>query len=172
MNFSISTLYILEEQFDTVFGNIFGTAGCRDISQFNAVSLKNVSSEILDELVFELLTLAEKSKNVLRSAAINIEKLRSDQVNSQKKLITVQDELIKNSSPQTQIVKDDIKTEIRSYRDVVQSQAKITPKKIKAVVKSTVEHDERKWSIMVFGLVEDKEESMRGNLDEMLNIIS
>ena len=66
----------------------------------------------------------ERRKTVLRQAAVNIEELKTNQIQNHKKLIKLQDELIQSKREQVEAVQTTVKTEIKSFSDNVKQDCK------------------------------------------------
>ena len=82
----------------------------------------------------------------------------------------LQDDLILSRGEQIEAVQTTVKSEIRSFSDVVKlgCEEKLTSTKLKAAVKSAVERDDRKKSVMVFGLEESENGDLRGRVSDLL----
>ena len=141
MQFSLDNLYNLEKDLSSVFGSVFGS----DEGDLSKAAIMRKNKDVLANLVLCVAGVLDKSKNVLRSAAVNIEELKSDQIHNQKRLIKLQDELILSKGEQVEAVQTTVKSEIKSFSDAVQQGCKDkgTTKKLEAVVKSAVSRYDR-----------------------------
>ena len=84
----------------------------------------------------------------------------------------LQDEVIKSKSEQVVEVQEAVKTEFKSFSDVVEQNSQDVPcKKLEAAVKSAVESDQRSRSIMVFGLEENKTHVLSDTVTRMLGTV-
>ena len=152
MEFSLNTLYDLEQELESTFGSVFDA----NPKHLNKSAVMKINKDVLASFVLSVSSILEKSKATLRSAAACIEELKSDKIQKQEAQIKLQEELIKNKEEQIQAVNTTVTSEIRSFSDVVKEgcKDKITPKKLEAVIKSVVKSDDRKRGLMVFGLEE------------------
>lgn len=139
-----------------VLDSVLGTAKCKEVTELSQSGLMKTTKDTLANLVFSLAGVLSKSGGVLRAAAVKIEVLKSDQILNQKTVIKLQDEILQSNDKQADAVRATVKTEIRSFSDVVSQNCsdRITPKKLQSVVKSAVNSEERSRSVMVFGLPE------------------
>lgn len=93
---------------------------------------------------------------MLKSAANQIGELQSDQIQSQKSVIALQDELIMSKTEQIAAVQSSVKTEMKSFADIVKkgSQNAVTKQTIQRAVKTAVIESERNKNVVVYGLKE------------------
>ena len=173
MDFTLNSLHQTDEDLETVFKSIRRTLNIDEIDNMNHGMLMKQNKETLANFVEALTGVLSKSQNLLKSAAANIDELKTDQLKSQKSVINLQEELIRNKSEQLDSVKTTVKTEMKSWTDVVkQSCSKtVTPKKIKEAVKSAVSEEDRSRNFMMFGLEEEDEEADRLELYDDEKII-
>ena len=169
MDFSLNTLYDLEKELDSVFGSVFGA----NLERLSKSTVMKTDKGVLANLVVSVAGVLGKSRTALHSAAVSIEELKSDQIQNQKTLLKLQDTLIQSKAEQVEAVQTTVKTEIRSFSDVIKQgcEDKITATKLTAVVKSAVESDDRKKAVMVFGLEESANEEVGGKVDKLLGTV-
>ena len=115
MEFSLNALYDLENDLGAVFSSVFG-AESHDLNK--SIVMRN-NKDVLANFVVSVSGILERSRTTLRSAAVCIEELKSDQIGNQKNLIKLQDELIQSKEEQIQAVQTTVKSEIKSFSDVV-----------------------------------------------------
>ncbi len=145
MDFSISVLHDLEDKIQTVFDSVTNAAKCKQITELDKAMLMKQNKEILATLLINVSGVVSQSKAVLRAAAARFDELSSDQVANQKRLIQMQDKLLMTKSEQVEAVQATVKTEMKSYCDVVKQTCseRMTPKKLQKAVKIAVKKDDR-----------------------------
>ena len=114
-----------------------------------------------------------RSKEILCSAAVCVEGLKQEQIQNQKTLLKLQDDLLRSKTDQVEAVQKTVETEMRSFSDVVKHGCEgkaASTQVIKAAVKSAVLEDGQKRSVMVFGLGEGPDESVRRKVEDMLSV--
>ena len=119
MDFTLNSLHQTDEDLETVFKSIRRTLNIDEIDNMNHGMLMKQNKETLANFVEALPGVLSKSQNLLKSAAANIDELKTDQLKSQKSVINLQEELIRNKSEQLDSVKTTVKTEMKSWTDVV-----------------------------------------------------
>ena len=104
----------------------------------------------MTSLVLYLVSTLDKSGSVLRSASAKIDDLKTGQIDNQKRVMLLQDKVIKSSkSEQVVEVQATVKTDFKSFSDVVKQNSQEVPcKKLQEAVKSAVESDQRSRSVM------------------------
>ena len=160
-------LYGLEKELDSVFSGTFGAKW----EEVNKTTVTKCDKGTLVNLVLTAARVLGKSKDTLRSASVRIEELTQEVLSNQNTLLTLQDDLLKSKSEQMEAVQTTVKTEIRSFSDVVKQgcEDKITATQVKAAVKSAVKDDDRRKAVMVFGLEESADEVVREKVRDVLS---
>lgn len=136
----------------------------KSIGNLDQSMLMKKNKDVLVNFVRSLADVANKNQSILRSAAAEIDELKSDNLKSQRSLISLQQEVIQNKSEQLDSVKNTVKTEIKTWANVVTkscsgNQNMGAPKKlIREAVKSVIGEHDRSCNIVVFGAVEVKEQ--------------
>ena len=162
----------------------------------NLTQAKIKSSKIRKELVIDLVAhfaqMYHRTKGLVTCAASTIQELNSGMIKGQEKIITLQEQLLKNeeehlASLQNTVrdevasVQSAVKTEISTWSQVVANQstaATITPAKLREAVKSAVVEEDRSRNFMIFNKVETANEDtvqivgeVLGDLDEKPQIV-
>lgn len=132
---------------------------------------------VLDIAAESLRYVMEQDK-IISSLKSSVETLSATLITSQEKVISLQDQLIVNKNEQlaafetgikTSVV-DSVKTELKSYSSVLQdSSQNLTQLKLKQVVKSVVEEDDRSKNFMIFGLEENDGEDPESAVSVVLS---
>ena len=137
---------------------------------------------ILSEWILDFATMYHKIKSVTAGAAYKIEDLNSHVVKGQKKIIILQEELIRSKDEQLECVRNTVrdemasvhsavKTEIRSsWSEVVGQNAgqSISVAKLKEAVKSAVVEEDKSKNFMIFGKSEVANEDVADVVAEVL----
>ena len=100
MDFSLESLYSVERDVDSVFGAVFGV-NWSDVSKSTVTKLDKGT---LSNLVLSAVSVLGRSKGILRSAAVCVEGLKQDQIENQKTLLKIQDDLLKSKTEQVEAV--------------------------------------------------------------------
>ena len=116
----------------------------------NSQSTKNLLASVIGILVGVL----DNAQSVLKSAANQIGELKSDHIQSQNSVIALQDELIKSKTEQIAAVQSSVKTEMKSFADIVKkgSQNAVTKQTIQRAVKTAVIDSERSKNVVSCGV--------------------
>ena len=170
MDFSLDNLYKLEKDVDSVFSGLFG-AKWEEITKTAVMKLDKSS---LSTLVLSAVSVLGKSKAMLRSAAVCVEGMNKEQIEIQRTLLRskLQESLLKSNSDQIVSLQTTVEKEMRSFSDVVKQgcDERITATQVKAAVKSAVMDDDRRRTVMVFGLEERSNEAVQQKVEEMIRI--
>ena len=156
-------MHELEKKVENLSDLISAKLICRKLENLTLESFKpnDVTKEILASIVLEIRTLICNSKIALRSASEKIDEQKSD-------LIKNKNELIECKSDKLDSVKDTVKSEVRSFSDVLKSKrmsSGISPAKIKMAVHSAIKEEDRAKNFIILGAEEELEcdEAMRNN---------
>ena len=168
--FTLAALHQLEEEYQTIFDSVVETAKCKSISDVaNARgALTKPTKDSLAALIQNMTNVLSRSKNLLRSAAVTFDKLKNEQISNQNSMLKLQNELLDCKSEQLSAVETTVKSEIKSFSDIVQqnSNKTITPAKLKTAVESVVQKEDRSRNLMIFGLEEEEDGS--GDLEDRI----
>lgn len=157
----------------------------------NLTQQKIESSKIRKELVVDLVVrfaeMYHRTKGFVTSAASTIQELNSGMIKGQEKVITLQEQLLKNDEERLaslqNTVRDEmasvqsaVKTEIRSWSEVAAQNANqstaatctITPAKLREAVKSAVVEEDRSRNFLIFSKVETANEDTVRTVGEVL----
>ena len=170
MAFTLDSLNAMDNELESAFKLIRRTLNITDIDNLKQPMLMKQNKDTLSSFVQNLTGVLSKSRTLLKSAVAKIDELKNDHLTSQKSVINLQEELIKNKSEQIDSVKTTVKTEMKSWTDIVkQSCSKtVTPKKLKEAVKSAVIEEDRSRNVMIFGIEEEVPEEEEAYDDEQM----
>ena len=120
--------------------------------------LKQVNKDTIIKVVNALAGALTRSSELLHLAAADVDQLKSDKLRLQDQLLASKDEVLTGKDEQIAEMKTSVKSEFKSWADVVSktcnSTAVITPKCIKEAVKSAVNEEDRSHNVMVYGVEE------------------
>ena len=140
----------------TELQNLFKTVNVNSSDDLNLSALSKLNKNSLANLVTGFVSLMEENVNLCKSAAAKIDELKSEQILNQKKLLDVQEKQING-------VQTVIKTEMKSWADVVKKNSKqstqITPNTVKQAVRTVNDEEKRSRNVMIYGLEEKEDES-------------
>ena len=109
------------------------------------------------------------TKNVLKTASTKMEELQCELITNQK-TSKLQEEIISSRSVQIEAVQSTVRTEMRSFADIVKEGGKnsITKETIHHAVKSAVLEDERERNLVIFGLKEGTGENLENTVNHVI----
>ena len=127
---------------------------------------KNVIAGLIENLVGVL----DFTQNALKSVSTKMEELQSELIVEQKSVIKLQKELISSSSDQIEAVQSTVKTEMRTFADIVKEGSKnsVTKETIHRAVKSAVSQDQRNRNLVIFGLQETTGENLEMSVNQVI----
>ena len=102
LKFELGSMYELEK---SISGLLLSTLHIRELSDIKRTGLKAVNKDIAVNLAINLASLLDRSGQLLRSASADLDCLKREQLESQSKLLKVQDELSEKKSAQLDAVK-------------------------------------------------------------------
>ena len=160
MNFSVSVLHELEDQIEELSENLEKTLKCGKLCKVtrNMLTSKSLTKENLADIAMNMLSVISGSRNVLRLAAAKLDENKSELLENQRCLLKSQDELIKCKNSELDVVKDTVKTEIKTFSEIVQqkSDQPIARSQLKDAIKSVAVEEERSKNVLFFGIPESK----------------
>ncbi|KAL5259423.1 hypothetical protein ACHWQZ_G009758 [Mnemiopsis leidyi] len=170
----------LEDEFQTFHGNVLETTKCKKIEEvseetFNKQSIKKTQ---LAELLGDVLSLVSQQHDMVRDLRAANDLLKTELLESQSKVIEIQDELLKCNREKFQSLETTVKStvqntmqsEMKSYSSALTENAQpavISSDVLKKVVQAVVEEEDRSRNIMLFGLDEEKNETLSNKVDEI-----
>ena len=120
------------------------------------------------DLAINLASLLDRSGQLLRSASADLDCLKREQLESQCKLLKVQDELSVKKSAQLDAVKNTVEEKMSSWAAVVKKNSgtnKVSQKEVKKAVKCAINESDREYNVVMFNVEEQKEEDPSENYD-------
>ena len=160
----------------TLFEEMCGSCGVSDSQNLRACYLNKPSihkatlAQWLETTVFLLNSCAIPLLDFAVEDLSEVEQLKSEKIEDQKRIIELQDEIIAEKNDKLDSVKKTVESEIKLYSSVVQKSCSeaLAPRKIAAVVKSVGEKEDRSKNVIVFGVPEVDSESVDSKVVDML----
>ena len=135
---------------------LFSTVNVNSSTDINQSVLVKLNKNTLANFVSSFVTLMEKNVDLCKSAAVKLDELKSEQINNQKKLLEAQQKQING-------VQTVIKTEMKSWTDVVKQNTgpsnQITSNTVKQAVRTVNDEEMRSKNVLIYGLEEKEDES-------------
>ena len=145
-------------------------AGIR-VEELNTAKIKK---ETLATWVADMSTVLAHYRRAMKPAADTIEKLYKNTIADKSETLKLQDAVIRQNSEQVKELSSAVQTEMKSYCDIVKKSCKksaVSPEKLKSVVKSVAEEEDRKSNLIVFGLTENTNEVLSNVVSEVLETV-
>lgn len=159
--FSLHSVLSQEQDLEKALFEIIKVKKIGDLSQS---VLKQSNKETVMKLVSTLSCALTRTNELLRLAAADVDTLKTEQLRCQNELLASKNEVLTCKKEELSEVTSTVKTEIKSWAEVVTkncaSNVSITPKKIKEAVKSAVIEEDRLYNVMMYGVEElDEDDS-------------
>jgi CHASE3 domain sensor protein len=146
---------------------LLSTLNVSDLDNVTRSAVRVGNKDYVVDFAVKLATLLKTSRDLLRSAAADLDSLKREQLQCQSKLLSVQDELSVKKSAQLDAVKDTVEEKMSSWAAVVKknSSSKVTQKEMKKAVKSAINESDREYNVIMFNVEEQEEEDPSENYD-------
>ena len=157
---------------DDLEKSLLQTVKIKRVEDISQCLLKQSNKDVLIRLVNTLSGALSRSQEMLKTAAVHVDNLKSENILCQKELLGAKDEILCCKNEQLSAVKNTVASEMRSWSDVVKENcvqsSSVSPMKIKEAVKSAVSEEDKLHNVMVFGLNELDEDDVHDAEDEGL----
>lgn len=167
MEFSIEKMYTMEKTMETELQKLFRTVNVNSSSDVNQSVLAKLSKSSMSNFISSFVTLIENNIELCKTAAVKLDQLKTEQLESQKKLLEIQEDQITG-------VQNVIKTEIKSWADVVKQNdnesKQITSKTVKKAVRTVNDEEKRSRNVMIYGLEECDNETGEDLADHIRSV--
>ena len=156
---------------------------CQDIEeisdeQFNKSGITKLK---LAELLGRVVSLVDKQRVMVRDLRTANDLLKTDLLESKSTVLKIQSEQLKCNSEQFRSLQTSVKStvqntmqsEMKSYSSVLAEKPTpsiISPEALKRVVQAVVEEEDRSKNIMLFGLKEDKNETLSDKVEVFVSV--
>ena len=150
----------MEKEFSSEMAKILKTAKVNSTTELNENVLLKLTKNPLADIIVRLVNLCEKNLNTCKSAASKLDQMKTAQIESQKKLLEIQQERIDS-------VQQTVKTELKSWADVVKKGydsnklKQLTTQSVKEAVKSVNDEEKRSKCFLIYGCEEQEDEGDR-----------
>ena len=174
LKFELGSLYQLEK---SIKGFLLSTLNVRELSDIRRNALKAANKDIAVDLAMTLASMLDRSVELLRSASADLDCMKREQLESQSKLLKVQDELSVKKSDQLDAVKNTVEEKMSSWAAVVKKNSgtnKVSQKEMKKAVKCAINESDREYNVVMFNVEEQEEEdpSETCDVDTALDIMN
>ncbi len=173
MNYAPGSLLDTEKKIEEALQSVLTLTKCKKLADVkeSALVTPQITKNGLASTVESLVVVLDLSRNVLRSAAAKMEEIQSEQITSQKSVIQLQEELIKLREDEIDNVQKTVKTEIKSFANIVENDNKntVTKEIIKRAVKSAVSENQRDRNVAIFGLQETTGEDLKETVKRVVH---
>lgn len=182
--FDDRSLLELDKEREEWWGNIFESLETKDKDKVNISRIQEANipySEVM-QWVEDATCLVNQNEAVVKHLLAVIDKFKSEALLAQQKIIKLQDKLLDKKNEEinsfkqdcTQTVQETVKEEIRSFSEVLKS-APQTPavceEKLKLVVKSAIEEDDKGKNLIIHGLKEEEKEKLQSKVTPILEVL-
>ena len=158
MDFSVDLLNTMEKKMTSEIQKVVKTANVSCVSEVTEPALMKLYKNPLSNMVISLLHLIEENIELCKCAAGKMDQLKSEKIADQKLLIELQ-------QAQMNSVQETVKSEMKSWADVVkkanvQRNAKqLTENSVKQAVRAVDEEKQRSRNLMIYGCQEKEKEA-------------
>ena len=154
MDFSVDLLYNSEKNMKANLQQLLKDTKTTAVMELNHSTLMKLNKDALVNYVKNLANLVDENIDLCKSAACEVDQLKSEQIKNQKKIIEAQQEQLIS-------VQETVKTEFRSWADVtktnIQKSTDVSVTTVKEAVKKAVAEDDRSKRFMIYGLDEARD---------------
>ena len=151
MVFNVEQLHTVEREIRSLAEKVLKVSKLSSTADLNQTALMKLNKNVLAEHLEGFVQLFERNLELCKSAASEVDQLKSDQIKTQSEIIELQ-------KAEVGSVKETLTTEMNSWADVVKkscSQTKIaTVKAMENAVRSVTAEDERAKNFIIHGFKE------------------
>ncbi len=152
-----------------------------NVNQLTLQKCKQPLKDTLAGILWDALDFVSRQNDRLSDLENSVNVLKSELIDSQKSVINLQEQLLDSKSVQLQSLQQTVKTSVEdtvkaefitlTYSAAAQKNISpgpaITPEIMKTVIKTAVREEDRSRNIMIFGLPEQKEETLNDSVAEV-----
>ncbi|KAL5251536.1 hypothetical protein ACHWQZ_G017041 [Mnemiopsis leidyi] len=160
MDFSVDLLNTMEKKMTSEIQKVVKAVNASCASEVTESALMKLNKNPLAQIVTSLLGLIEQNVELCKCAAGKMDQLKSDKIADQKLLIELQ---------QTQMnsVQETVKSEMKSWADVVKKNSNVNQRNVKQLTENSVkqavravnEEERRSKNLMIYGWQEKEKEA-------------
>ena len=166
MDFSIEQLHAVERDMKSKISKVLEATNGLSTGDLTQGALNKLTKSTLSDFVRSLVSTVECNIELCKSAASKIDAIQTEQIETQKKMLDLQRE-------QMGTVDKTVKTELKSWADVVTSKINqtqsITTTTVKEAVRTVNDEEHRSKNYIIYGYdeIEDAEEDPREIVKEV-----
>ena len=157
---------LFENISEGVKGKVLKFDDCSKLEEKTIFDERSITKATLAGWLVTALETIHHTKLNMRAGNSVMHRLKNEKIEDKETIIRLQGELIKKQKCElTVAVQDTLKTEMKSYSEIVTKNCStvpaITPSQLKTAVREAVTEEDRSKNLMVFGLDEEEEEDLR-----------
>lgn len=167
MDFTVTDLHKMEKNLRSSMDQILHATKAQSVEALNHSVLMKMNKDTLANFVENISKLLIGNIDLCKSAAGTVDQLKSEQ-------LTIQNQVIDLQREQLSSVQKTVQTEMQTWSDVVRKNCENnTPslKKMKKVVESAVQDDERSRNFIIHGVPENRYDAESELAEELINEI-
>ena len=147
-------------------------------------SRRDITRDVMADRLLKVLQIVNTQSELISHLENEALKLKSDIIEKQETVITLQNELISAKDDQLSALKDTVvttvgdtvQTQLKSYSQAVQGQATsnievINPKVVKSVVKDVVAEEDRSRNVVIFGIEENSDVEICDKVGQIFEVM-
>ena len=142
MDFSVGSLHKMEKELNNVTKQILKCCKVQSVEEVSQSLLVKpaIHKDVLANFVEELLKLSVDNLGLCKNAAVKIDRLKSERIEIQNTVVDLQKTQLKVQAEKVHAtvvasVQDSVKTEMRTWSDIVQKNVKTTQNSVATVQK-------------------------------------
>jgi len=163
MDFSVDWLHAMEDDMRLQIDKLMKALNVPSSSDISTTTLNKLNKAPIAGFLVDMVKILEQNLDLCKSAAATFDKLKSEQIELQKQLISVQ-------SDQMAAVKQSVKAEMKSWADVarktVSQNNAMTTKVVKEAVKAVSQEEEKSKNLIIYGVEEGEDLEADVDLNE------
>ena len=157
MDFSVESLHAAEKKINSEIQGLMKAVNVSSVTDLKKSALNKLHKPPLVDFLSNIVELLDTSLSLCKAAASSVDEMKTKVMDSQKQLITRQQEELAS-------VKDAVQNEMKSWADVVKKSEKqtrqLTTKSVKEAVKAVTEEGERSKNLIIYGAMDDEAAEM------------
>ena len=164
-----------------IFDAMCKETGCSQYDQLRSYMFdtRSITKTMLAEWLETVCRILDAYAEPVLTAACNMTKevgaLKNSRIEDQKKIIELQEELIKKKDLELDSVKSEVRstvqTEVQSFSSVLKTTCTkaLAPRKMQAALKTAAEVEDKSRNLIVFGVQEKKEENLEEAIQDVFS---
>ena len=154
MDFSLGTTQSVLFDVSNLLYDLSQEMGLQDVGKINKEMFADAKKENVVEWMLESVQSLKRCHDALKASSQKIDSLKDSVISLQETKIQSQAQLLTMKNETVESFQSTLKTEMRSYCDVVTS-GSISPKCIQDVVRDAVKSEDRSKNVILYGVKED-----------------